>query len=74
MFTATLRSNSRLSGCKESIIGFDREGFLGLFLGERRRLPVATRGSVLFSGVLVDFDLDGRRATAIEPVRREWRP
>jgi len=24
--------------------------------------------------VLVDFDLDGRRATGIEPVRREWKP
>jgi hypothetical protein len=29
---------------------------------------------VLFSGVLVDFDLEGRRATRIEPVRREWKP
>ena len=63
-----------MTGCEESIIGFDREGFLGLFLGERRKLPVATRGPVLFSGVLVDFDLEGRRATRIEPVRREWKP
>ena len=63
-----------MTGCEESIIGFDREGFLGLFLGERRRLQVATRGPVLLSGVLVDFDLDGRRATRIEPVLREWRP
>ena len=63
-----------MTGCEESIIGFDREGFLGLFLGERRRLPVATRGPVIFSGVLVDFDLEGRRAIGIEPVRRVWRP
>jgi len=63
-----------MTGCEESIIGFDREVFLGLFLGERRMLPVATRGPVVFSGVLVDFDLDGRRATRIEPVRRMWRP
>ena len=63
-----------MTGCEESIIGFDREGFLGLFLGERRKLPVATRGPVLFSGVAVDFDPGGRRATGIEPVRREWRP
>jgi hypothetical protein len=27
---------------------------------------------VLLSGVLVDFDLDERRAIGIEPVRREW--
>ena len=63
-----------MTGCEESIIGFDREGFLGLFLGDRRRLPVATRGPVLLSGVLVDFELDGRRATRIEPVLREWKP
>ena len=61
-----------MTGCEESIIGFDREGFLGLFLGERRGIPVATRGPVLLSGVLVDFDLDERRAIGIEPVRREW--
>jgi metallophosphoesterase (TIGR00282 family) len=63
-----------MTGCEESIIGFDREGFLRLFLGERRRLPVATRGPVLLSGVIVDFDLDGRRAAGVEPVCREWKP
>ena len=63
-----------MTGCEESIIGFDREGFVGLFLGERRRLPVATVGPVLFSGVLVDFDLAGRRAVRIEPVHRGWGP
>jgi 2',3'-cyclic-nucleotide 2'-phosphodiesterase len=63
-----------MTGCEESIIGFDREGFLELFLGERRKLPVATRGPVLFRGALVDFDLDDRRATSIEPVLREWKP
>jgi len=63
-----------MTGCEESIIGFDREGFLRLFLGERRRLPVAMRGPVILSGVLVEFDLDGRRATGIEPVRRVWTP
>jgi metallophosphoesterase (TIGR00282 family) len=63
-----------MTGCEESIIGFDREDFLGLFLGERRRISVATQGPVLFSGVLADLDLEGRRATRIEPVRREWMP
>ncbi len=63
-----------MTGCEESIIGFDREGFLRLFLGERRKLPVAMRGPVILSGVLVDFDPDGRRATGIEPVRRIWIP
>ncbi len=63
-----------MTGCEESIIGFDREGFLALFLGAQRKLPVVTGGPVLFSGVCVDFDLDNRRATRIEPVRREWKP
>jgi metallophosphoesterase (TIGR00282 family) len=64
-----------MTGCEESIIEFDREGFLALFLGARRKPPVATRGPVLFSGMLVDFDLrDGCRAVRIEPVRREWKP
>jgi metallophosphoesterase (TIGR00282 family) len=63
-----------MTGCEESIIGFDREDFLGLFLGERRRISVATRGPVVFSGALIDFDLDARRAIRIEPVRKEWQP
>ena len=63
-----------MTGCRESIIGFDREGFLGLFLGERRRLPVATRGPVTFNAALVDFDPEGRKATRIESVREEWSP
>jgi 2',3'-cyclic-nucleotide 2'-phosphodiesterase len=61
-----------MTGCEESIIGFDRDNFLALFLGERRWLPVATRGPVLLNAVLVDFDVGSRRAVGIEPVRRGW--
>jgi len=63
-----------MTGCEESIIGFDREDFLGLFLGERRRISVARRGPVVFSGALIDFDLEARRATRIGPVRQVWKP
>lgn len=63
-----------MTGCEESVIGFDREGFISLFLGERRRLPVAERGPVSLNGMLIDFDVEGRRATAVEPVRRTWVP
>lgn len=64
-----------MTGCKDSIIGFDRDDFLGLFLGEGRRgISVAVHGLVVFNGVVVDIDLDGRRAVGIEPVRREWTP
>jgi calcineurin-like phosphoesterase len=63
-----------MTGCEESIIGFDREIFLGLFLGERRWLPVASEGPVLFNAALLDFVAEGRGATGIEPVRRKWEP
>ena len=63
-----------MTGCKQSIIGFDRDGFIGLFLGEKRRLPVATRGPVAFNAVLVDFDPERRDATKIERVIEEWTP
>jgi metallophosphoesterase (TIGR00282 family) len=63
-----------MTGCEESIIGFDLEDFLGLFLGERRRISVATSGPVSFNGVLIDFDVEGRRAVRIEAVREMWTP
>ncbi len=64
-----------MTGCKDSIIGFDREDFLGLFLGELRGgISVATRGPVVFNAMVVDIDLEGRRAVGIEPVRRRWTP
>jgi metallophosphoesterase (TIGR00282 family) len=63
-----------MTGCKESIIGFDREDFLALFLGDWRGISVATRGPVVLNGALVEFDLDARRATGIEAVSREWKP
>ena len=62
-----------MTGGDGGIIGFDREEFLGLFLGRRRGgISVATGGTAVFNGVVVDFDLDRRRATAIRPVKREW--
>jgi metallophosphoesterase (TIGR00282 family) len=61
-----------MTGCEDSIIGFDREDFLGLFLGERRRISVATRGPVVFNAVVVDFDPERREAVRAEAVREEW--
>ena len=62
-----------MTGCAGSIIGFDREHFLGLFRGERLgKLPVATEGDVILSAALVELDVGERRATGIEPVRLEW--
>jgi 2',3'-cyclic-nucleotide 2'-phosphodiesterase len=61
-----------MTGPRESIIGFDREDFLGLFLGQRRRISVAKRGPVTLNGTLVCLDHRERRAVRIEAVREEW--
>jgi metallophosphoesterase (TIGR00282 family) len=63
-----------MTGCKESIIGFDRDDFLALFMGDWRGISVATRGPVVLNGALVEFDLDTLRAVGIRAVRREWKP
>ena len=63
-----------MTGCRESIIGFGREDFLALFMGEWRGISVATRGPVVLNAALVDFDLDAQQAIGAEAVRREWRP
>jgi calcineurin-like phosphoesterase len=63
-----------MTGCEDSIIGFEREDFLALFLGDWRGISVATRGPVVFNAALVEFDLDVRRAVGVEAVRREWKP
>jgi 2',3'-cyclic-nucleotide 2'-phosphodiesterase len=62
-----------MTGCKESIIGFERDDFLALFLGDWHGISVATRGPVVLNGALVEFDLDARRATGIKAVSREWK-
>jgi hypothetical protein len=62
-----------MTGRAGSIIGFDREHFIGLFLGERRdRLPVASEGDVVFRAAVVELDAAERRAVGIEPVRLDW--
>lgn len=67
-------SDVGMTGCRESVIGFDREDFLALFTGNWRGISVATRGPVVLNAALVEFDLDARRAVGIEPVKREWIP
>jgi len=61
-------------GCEESVVGFGRGEFLGLFLGEKRSLPVATEAPVVFNAVVVDIDLGRPSAVGIERVRRIWTP
>jgi len=63
-----------MTGCKESIIGFQQEDFLALFMGDWRGISVATSGPVILNAALVEFDLDARRAVETWAVRREWTP
>jgi metallophosphoesterase (TIGR00282 family) len=61
-----------MTGCRDSIIGFEREDFLALFLGGWRGISVANHGPVSFNAALVEFDAG--RAVGVEAVRREWKP
>jgi len=67
-------SDVGMTGCTESIIGFERDDFLALFMGDRRGISVATHGPVVLNGVLIEFDLDTLRAVGITAVSREWKP
>ena len=71
-------SDVGMTGCSESVIGFDRFGFLGLFVerdpGRELGIRVETGGPVVLNAALVEFDTGARRAVGIEPVRREWGP
>ena len=61
-----------MTGREGSIIGFDREDFTALFLGRPRRIRISTEGPVIFRAVVVDLDVEGRRATGIERLTRQW--
>jgi calcineurin-like phosphoesterase len=63
-----------MTGCRDSIIGFEQDDFLALFLGDWRGISVATGGPVLFHAALVEFDLSAGRVVGVETVRREWKP
>lgn len=67
-------TDAGMTGCAQSVIGFDREDFLGLFLGKPRRISVAKEGPVVLSGLVVDLDPEGRRAVSVERVSEMWRP
>ena len=61
-----------MTGREGSVIGFDRENFTSLFLGRPGRIGISTEGPVIFRAVVVDVDVEGRRATGIERLTREW--
>ena len=61
-----------MTGREGSVIGFDRDDFMALFLGRPRRIGISTEGPVIFRAVVVDLDVEGRRASGIERLTREW--
>ncbi|QIN79812.1 metallophosphoesterase [Rubrobacter marinus] len=65
-------SDVGMTGREGSVIGFDRGDFMALFVGRPRRIGIATEGPVIFRAVVVDLDVEGRRATGIERLTREW--
>jgi metallophosphoesterase (TIGR00282 family) len=60
-----------MTGSKESIIGFDRQSFLGLFLEKEVSRLEASRGSAALNAVLIEMDAESRQATSIERIYKE---
>ncbi|HEX2107993.1 MAG TPA: TIGR00282 family metallophosphoesterase [Rubrobacteraceae bacterium] len=60
-----------MTGGAESIIGFDKEEFLGLFLGRGPSRLGASKAPVNLNAVVVDVELESRQAVRIERVLRE---
>jgi metallophosphoesterase (TIGR00282 family) len=57
-----------MTGAKESVIGFDKQTFLGLFLGKKFPGLEVSMGSADLNAVLIEVDGESRRATAIKRV------
>ena len=54
-----------MTGGTESIIGFSKEDFLGFFLGRRPPRIGVSKGPANLSAVLVEVEIESRRATGI---------
>ena len=57
-------------GDQNGSIGFDREDFIKLFLGRPSRIGVS-EGAAALNAVVIEMDVEGRRATSIKRVYRE---
>ena len=60
-----------MTGASESIIGFDKEDFLGLFLGRGSERVRVSKGPARLNAVVVEVDLGSSRAVRIERVARQ---
>lgn len=64
-------SDVGMTGGKESIIGFDKEDFMGLFLEKGPARIGVSKGPAVLNAVVIELDVESRRAVSIERVHRE---
>ena len=64
-------SDVGMTGGKESIIGFDKEDFMGLFLEKRPVRIGVSKGPAVLNAVVIELDVEGRRATSIERIYKD---
>jgi 2',3'-cyclic-nucleotide 2'-phosphodiesterase len=64
-------SDVGMTGGKESIIGFDKEDFMGLFLERGPARIGVSKGPAILNAVVIEVDVESRWATSIERVYRE---
>ncbi len=60
-----------MTGSSESIIGFDKEQFMDLFLGRRwAQIDPGSEAPIQLNGALIELDVESRRAVSIEHIQR----
>ncbi len=64
-------SDVGMTGGKESIIGFDKEDFMGLFLERGPARIGVSKGLAILNAVVIEVDVGSRQAVSIERVYRE---
>jgi hypothetical protein len=63
-------SDVGMTGAKESIIGFDKEDFMGLFLDKGTARIGVSKGPAILNAVVIEIDAAGSRAKSIERLYR----
>jgi metallophosphoesterase (TIGR00282 family) len=61
-------SDVGMTGGKESIIGFDKEDFMALFLDRRPTRIGVSKGPAILNAVVIEVDVESRQAVSIERV------
>ena len=64
-------SDVGMTGGRESIIGFDKEDFMSLFLERGPARIGVSKGPAVLNAVVIELDVQGRRATSIQPVYKD---